>query len=147
MNCSLNLSCQQWRNCFTSIAPFKNEHVKFGFGIISELNLYVSADFIKEIYRKEVWFLFIRYENMYQSVIPIFNPFYIQMIYMQECSQIIPSHSVRAGSMERILGGMWHPSVDEIQQNKLYLYETRKVHEKLKQQRGLRVWIYLWTAS
>ena len=76
---------------------------------------------------------------MYQSVIPIFNPFYIQMIYMQECSQIIPSHSVRAGSMERILGGMWHPSVDEIQQNKLYLYETRKVHENLKQQRGLRV--------
>lgn len=58
---------------------------------------------------------------------------------LQECSQIIPSHSVRAGSMERILGGMWHPSVDEIQQNKLYLYETRKVHEKLKQQRGLRV--------
>ena len=71
MNCPLNLSCQQWRNCFTSIAPFKNEHVKFGFGIISELNLYVSGDFIREIYPKEVWFLFIRYENMYQSVIPI----------------------------------------------------------------------------
>ena len=54
VNCPLNLSCQQWRNCFTSIAPFKNEHVKFGFGIISELNLYVSGDFIREIYPKEV---------------------------------------------------------------------------------------------
>lgn len=58
---------------------------------------------------------------------------------IQESRQIIPSHTVRAVNMERILSELWHPGHDEIQQNELYILETRKLHEKLKQQRGLRV--------
>lgn len=57
---------------------------------------------------------------------------------LMESSQIIPSHTVRGGSMERILNALWHPGHEEIQQNKLYMLDTRKVHEKVKQQRGLR---------
>ena len=58
---------------------------------------------------------------------------------LQQSKQIVPSHTVRAVNMERILSEMWHPGHDEIQQNELYILETRKLHEKLKQQRGLRV--------
>lgn len=58
---------------------------------------------------------------------------------LQENQNIIPSHTVRTGNMERLLSNMWHPGHDEICQNELYILETRKLHEKLKQQRGLRV--------
>jgi len=58
---------------------------------------------------------------------------------VQDCEQIIPSHTIRAVNMERILSEVWHPGHDEIQQNELYILETRKLHEKLKHQRGLRV--------
>lgn len=52
---------------------------------------------------------------------------------------IVPSHTVRAGNMERIFAELWHPGHDEIHQNEQYIVETRKLHERLKQQRALRV--------
>jgi len=57
---------------------------------------------------------------------------------MQVNRHVIPSHTVLAGNMERTLADMWHPGQDEIKENKLYVSETRKLHEKLKQ-RCLRV--------
>jgi len=56
-----------------------------------------------------------------------------------EKKDTIPSHTVRAGNMERVLANSWHPDIDETKQNELYILETRKFHEKLKQQRALRV--------
>ncbi|XP_065647685.1 transcriptional adapter 1 isoform X3 [Hydra vulgaris] len=51
----------------------------------------------------------------------------------------IPSHTVRAGCMERIFNELWYPGCDEVVQNRTYIIETQKLHEKLKQQHSLRV--------
>lgn len=51
---------------------------------------------------------------------------------------LIPSHTVYTGNMERLLADMWHPGHDEMEQNNLYVLETRRLQERFKQ-RGLRV--------
>jgi len=51
---------------------------------------------------------------------------------------VIPSYTVRATNMERILSDLWHPGREEIDQNQLYQLETKRFNDILRQQRGLR---------
>lgn len=58
---------------------------------------------------------------------------------LQVHCRVIPSHTVYAANMERILLGMWHPSHDEIEQSKLHKLEAKRRQNKLRQQRSLRL--------
>lgn len=71
-------------------------------------------------------------------VLPPISLFDVRDTIMEQ-KHVIPSHTVRAGNLERVLGNTWHPGHDEIKQNELYILETRKLHKRLKQQRALRV--------
>ncbi|XP_065068134.1 transcriptional adapter 1-like isoform X2 [Rhopilema esculentum] len=57
---------------------------------------------------------------------------------LQANRSLIPSHTVRASNMERILAELWHPGHEEIEQNQLYKLETKRFNDIVKQQRGLR---------
>ena len=58
---------------------------------------------------------------------------------LQVHCRIIPSHTVYAANMERILSHLWHPSHDEIEQGRLHKLETKRRQSKLRQQRSLRL--------
>lgn len=57
---------------------------------------------------------------------------------LQVNKSVIPSTTVRAANMERVLSELWHPGHEEIEQNQLYKLETKRFADILKQQRGLR---------
>ena len=54
--------------------------------------------------------------------------------------RVLPSHTVYAANLERLLSRMWHPGHDEIEQNQLHNHEAKRRYERLKQQRSLRMW-------
>lgn len=58
---------------------------------------------------------------------------------LQVHCRVIPSHTVYAANMERILSGLWHPSHDEIEQSRLQKLESKRRQSKLRQQRCLRI--------
>ena len=58
---------------------------------------------------------------------------------LQVHCRVIPSHTVYAANMERILCGLWHPSHDEIEQSRLHKLEAKRRQSKLRQQRSLRL--------
>lgn len=71
-------------------------------------------------------------------VLPPISLFDIRDTIMEQ-KNIVLSHTVRAGNLERVLANSWHPGHEEMKQNELYILETRKLHERLKQQRARRV--------
>ena len=58
---------------------------------------------------------------------------------LQVHCRVIPSHTVYAANMERILSRLWHPSHDEIEQDRLHKLEAKRRQSKLRQQRSLRL--------
>ncbi|XP_028391036.1 transcriptional adapter 1-like [Dendronephthya gigantea] len=58
---------------------------------------------------------------------------------LQVHCRVIPSHTVYAANMERILSRLWHPSHDEIEQERLHRLEAKRRQSKLRQQRSLRL--------
>eukprot|EP00112_Aurelia_sp_Birch-Aquarium-sp1_P010473 Seg2234.3 transcript_id=Seg2234.3/GoldUCD/mRNA.D3Y31 product="Transcriptional adapter 1" protein_id=Seg2234.3/GoldUCD/D3Y31 len=73
----------------------------------------------------------------HQDILPPISTFDLRDS-LQFNRSVIPSHTVRAGNMERILTELWHPGHEEIEQNQLYKLETKRFNEIVKQQRGLR---------
>lgn len=58
---------------------------------------------------------------------------------LQVHCRIIPSHTVYAANMERILSQLWHPSHDELEQWRLQNLEAKRRQTKLQHQRSLRL--------
>ncbi|XP_031569678.1 transcriptional adapter 1-like [Actinia tenebrosa] len=58
---------------------------------------------------------------------------------LQNHRRVLPSHTVYAVNIERILSKLWHPSQEEIEQNQLHRLEAKRRYERLKQQRSLRL--------
>lgn len=58
---------------------------------------------------------------------------------LQVHGRVIPSHTVYAANVERILSRLYHPSHDEIEQARLHKLEARHRQSKLRQQRSLRL--------
>lgn len=58
---------------------------------------------------------------------------------LQVHCRVIPSHTVYAANMERLLSRLWHPSHDELEQWRLQKLEARRRQNKLRHQRSLRI--------
>lgn len=58
---------------------------------------------------------------------------------LQVHCRVIPSHTVYAANVERILSQLWHPSHDELEQCRLQKLETKRRQSKLRHQRSLRL--------
>ncbi|KAK3744831.1 hypothetical protein QZH41_008808 [Actinostola sp. cb2023] len=53
--------------------------------------------------------------------------------------RVLPSHTVYAANVERILSKLWHPSKEEMEQSQLHRLEAKRRYERLKQQKSLRL--------